>query len=60
MKKLFILLLLCAYASAQHTVIHAAKLFDAKSGRTLTNQYIVVEGDKIVSVTAGGSAPAGP
>src|SRR5689334_6207959 len=39
------------------TVIHAAKMFDAKAGRVLTNQYIVIEGDKIVSV--GGTAPAG-
>src|SRR5438067_1522461 len=55
MKRLLVLLLLCVCASAQRTVIHAAKLFDAKSGRTLTNQYIVVEGDKIVSL--GTSAP---
>ena len=57
MKKLTLLvLLLCASALAQRTVIHAGKLFEAKSGKTLTNQYIVVEGDKIVSV--GSSAPA--
>ncbi|MCU1305596.1 MAG: Pro-Hyp dipeptidase [Acidobacteriaceae bacterium] len=64
MKKLFFTTLLLAVSSfAQttaakpRTVIHAAKLFDAKAGRVLTNQYIVIEGDKIVSV--GGAAPAG-
>src|SRR3954462_4445388 len=57
MKKLIVVLFLCAVASAQRTVIHAGKMFDAKSGKTLANQYIVVEGDKIVSV--GPAAPAG-
>jgi imidazolonepropionase-like amidohydrolase len=57
MKRLLLVLaLLCNSVFAQRTVIHAGKLFDAKSGRTLTNQYIVIEGDKIVSV--GGTAPA--
>ena len=55
MKKLIVILFLCAAACAQRTVIHAAKMFDAKSGKTLTNQYIVIEGDKIVSVS--GTAP---
>lgn len=57
MKNLLFVLLLAATAFAQRTVIHAGKLFDAKSGKTLSNQYIVVEGDKIISVSS--SAPAG-
>jgi hypothetical protein len=64
MKKLFLTTLLLTIstfaqttAAKPRTVIHAAKLFDAKAGRVLTNQYIVIEGDKIVSV--GGAAPAG-
>src|SRR5437879_5506779 len=40
------------------TIIHAAKLFDAKAGRVLTNQDIVIEGDKIVSVGPAKAAPA--
>ena len=56
MKNLFVLFVLCASTFAQRTVIHAGKLFDAKSGKTLANQYIVIEGDKIVSV--GTTAPA--
>jgi imidazolonepropionase-like amidohydrolase len=63
MKKLFFALLFTASSFAQttpakpnRTVIHAAKLFDAKNGRVLTNQEIVIEGDKIVSVGAAGKA----
>lgn len=58
------LLLLCASAFSQaapskRTVIRAGRLFDAKAGKMLANQDIVVEGDKIVSVSpAGGRAPA--
>jgi imidazolonepropionase-like amidohydrolase len=55
MKNVLFVLILCATAFAQRTIIHASKLFDAKSGKTLTNQYIVIEGDKIVSV--GSTAP---
>src|SRR3954451_9246206 len=64
MKNFLVALFLIASCLAQttpakpaRTVIHAAKMFDAKAGRVLTNQYIVIEGDKIVSV--GGTAPAG-
>src|SRR5437879_1848565 len=64
MKKLFFTTLVLTIstfaqttAAKPRTVIHAAKLFDAKAGRVLTNQFIVIEGDKIVSV--GGAAPAG-
>jgi imidazolonepropionase-like amidohydrolase len=39
--------------------IRAGKLIDGKSEKPIENALIVIEGDKIVSVTAGGSAPAG-
>lgn len=38
---------------AQKTYIHAGKLVDVKTKKILTEQTIVVEGDKIVSVGAG-------
>ncbi|SIN69619.1 metal-dependent hydrolase family protein [Algoriphagus halophilus] len=38
---------------AQKTYIHAGKLVDVKTKKILTEQTIVVEGDKIVSVSAG-------
>lgn len=34
----------------QRTIIHAGRLLDVKTGKTETNQAIVVEGEKIVSV----------
>jgi imidazolonepropionase-like amidohydrolase len=52
-----VLLALVAAAAAQtpapqpkRLVLRAGRLLDVKSGNTLTNQAIVVEGDKIVSV----------
>jgi imidazolonepropionase-like amidohydrolase len=49
-----------AAAQTPHRVaIRAGKLIDGKSDKPLENALIVIEGDKIVSVTAGGSAPAG-
>jgi len=60
-----ILLALGAAASAQtsgkRTVIHAGKLLDVKSGKTETNQAIVIQGDKIVSVgpASGAQSSAG-
>jgi imidazolonepropionase-like amidohydrolase len=39
--------------------IHAGKLIDGKSDKPIENAWIVIEGDKIVSVSAGGSAPSG-
>lgn len=43
------------------TVIYVGHLLDAKSGKTLANQQIVIEGDKIVSVgpSSGLGAKAG-
>jgi imidazolonepropionase-like amidohydrolase len=65
MRKLLVLLLFAATSFAQtatakpaRTIIHAAKLFDATNGRVLTNQEIVIEGDKIVSIGAAGKAAA--
>jgi imidazolonepropionase-like amidohydrolase len=55
-------LLLGIVAGAQaptRIAIRAGKLIDARSEKPLENPLIQVEGDKIVSVTAGGSAPAG-
>jgi imidazolonepropionase-like amidohydrolase len=39
--------------------IRAGRLIDGKSDTPIANALILIEGDKIVSVTAGGSAPAG-
>jgi imidazolonepropionase-like amidohydrolase len=44
-----------AQAPAKRTVIHAGKLLDVKTGKIESNQAIVIEGNKIVSV---GAAPA--
>jgi len=56
--------LLCSLAaSAQSpepvTVIRAGRLFDAPHGRMLENQTIVVAGNKIQSIDAGATIPAG-
>ena len=39
--------------------IRAGRLIDGKSNTAIANALIVVEGDKIVSVTPGGTPPAG-
>lgn len=63
LRKLAVSLLLCSCALAQtapqKTVLNAGRLLDVKSGRVLTNQQIVIEGDKIVSVGPATAAPAG-
>ncbi|HEX8765360.1 MAG TPA: amidohydrolase family protein, partial [Candidatus Acidoferrum sp.] len=49
-----------AAGQAPHRVaIRAGKLIDGKSDQPLQNGLILIEGDKIVSVAAGGSPPAG-
>src|SRR6266705_5288072 len=49
-----------AFCQTSHRVaIRAGHLIDGKSEKPVENALIVIEGDKIVSVTAGGSAPAG-
>jgi len=40
-------------------VIHAGRLLDVKTGKTLTNQTIVIQGDKIARVGADTQAPSG-
>lgn len=40
------------YSQASQTVIHAGKLVDVENGRVLSNQAIVIEGQKIISVQA--------
>jgi len=51
---------LVAAAQAPHRIaIRAGKLIDGKSEKPVENALILIEGDKIVSVTPGGSAPAG-
>ncbi|MDF2158546.1 amidohydrolase family protein [Algoriphagus sp. CAU 1675] len=46
-------LLLSLGAFAQKTYIHAGRMIDVKSKKILTEQTIVVEGDKILSVSSG-------
>src|SRR5437016_3026137 len=49
-----------ALCQTPHRVaILAGKLIDGKSDKPLEKVLIVIEGDKIASVVAGGSAPAG-
>jgi imidazolonepropionase-like amidohydrolase len=49
-----------AIAQAPHVVaIRAGKLIDGRSDKPIENALIVIEGDRIKSVTPGGSAPSG-
>jgi imidazolonepropionase-like amidohydrolase len=48
-----------AQQAPKRVAIRAGKLIDGKSDRAIANALILVEGDKIVSVTPGGAAPAG-
>jgi imidazolonepropionase-like amidohydrolase len=47
-------------APVRHVVVRAGRLLDVKTGNTLQNQAIVIEGDKIVSVGPAGSVKAAP
>ncbi len=49
-----------AVPAPTRTIVRAGRLFDVRTGKTLTNQAIVIEGGKIVSVgpDAGGAADA--
>src|SRR5713101_2251100 len=51
--------LLAAAQTAHRVAIRAGKLIDGKSEKPIENALILIEGDKIVSVTPGGSAPPG-
>jgi imidazolonepropionase-like amidohydrolase len=46
-------------AAPKKIAIRAGRLIDGKSDGPIANALTLIEGDKIVSVTAGGSAPAG-
>jgi imidazolonepropionase-like amidohydrolase len=60
-------LLICSASRAQEKdkaptkkiAIRAGRLIDGKSDTPILNAVIVIDGDKIVSVTAGGTPPAG-
>jgi imidazolonepropionase-like amidohydrolase len=57
---LSLLMPLVAAGQAPHRIaIRAGKLIDGKSEKPVENALILIEADKIVSVTSGGSAPAG-
>jgi imidazolonepropionase-like amidohydrolase len=57
---LVLILPMLAVAQASHRVaIRAGKLIDGKSDKVIENAVILIENDKIVSVTPGGSAPTG-
>jgi len=45
--------------SPHRVAIRAGKLIDGKSDKPMENALVLIEGDKIVSVTSGGSVPAG-
>src|ERR1039457_1056801 len=46
-------------AGAKTIIIRAGRLLDVKTGKTLTNQTILIQGDKIVSVGSDAQVPAG-
>jgi imidazolonepropionase-like amidohydrolase len=46
-------------ATPKRVAIRAGRLIDGKSDAPIANALILIEGDKIVSVTPGGAAPAG-
>ena len=45
--------------SVKTVVIHAGRMLDVKTGKTLTGQTIVIQGDKIASVGGDTQVPAG-
>jgi len=57
-------LMLCAAVAAQQSsnrvIVKAGHLLDVKSGDTLANRAIVIEGDKIASVIAAGDLKTSP
>ena len=48
-----------AKAPAKRVAIRAGKLIDGKSNQAIANALILVDGNRISSVTSGGTAPAG-
>ncbi len=61
---IFLILLALSVAisaqTAERTIVRAGKLLDVKSGRVLTNQAVVIEGDKITSVGPTSEIKASP
>ena len=55
----FVIAVIALCQTSHRVAIRAGKLIDGKSEKAVENIMIVIEGDKIASVTAGGSAPAG-
>ena len=47
-----------AVSVSKTVVIHAGHLLDVKTGKMLSNQTIVIQGDKIVSVGSDSQIPA--
>ena len=45
-------------AAAQQVVVQGGTLVDVRDGRLVENAVIVIEGDRILSVTQGGTVPA--
>jgi imidazolonepropionase-like amidohydrolase len=45
--------------AAKKVAIRAGRLIDGKGGAAISNALIVVEGERIVSVSAGGAVPSG-
>lgn len=52
-------LLLSAQASPKRVAIRAGHLINPNSETPINNAVILIEGDKIVSVTPNGTSPAG-
>ncbi|MEP7087346.1 MAG: amidohydrolase family protein, partial [Gemmatimonadota bacterium] len=46
-------------AAPKRVVLHAAHVIEPRTGKRIDNAMIVVDGEKITSLTAGGAAPAG-
>jgi imidazolonepropionase-like amidohydrolase len=65
-RSILLVLIACAAACAQtkpeqppkRLAVRAAHLIDGKSDQSIANPVVVIEGDKIVSVTSGGAVPA--
>jgi imidazolonepropionase-like amidohydrolase len=61
---LLLLVFVCAsaafpQAAPKRVAIRAGRLIDGRGGAPVVNALILIEGDKILSVTAGGAPPAG-
>jgi len=48
-----------AQSAPKTVVIRAGRVLDVKTGKTLTNQTIVIQGDRIASIGADAQVPAG-